>query len=57
MEYDSPMGTGSGAAVLFGNSGGVMEAAVRTGIAFLTSCNAHASGVYSVDESKLHAVI
>lgn len=29
-KYDSPMGTGSGAGVLFGNSGGVMEAAVRT---------------------------
>lgn len=28
--YDSPMGAGTGAAVLFGNSGGVTEAAVRT---------------------------
>ncbi|WIA24002.1 hypothetical protein OEZ85_013628 [Tetradesmus obliquus] len=28
--YDDPMGTGSGAGVLFGNTGGVMEAAVRT---------------------------
>ncbi|GBF89579.1 ferredoxin [Raphidocelis subcapitata] len=28
--YDSPMGVGTGAAVLFGNSGGVTEAAVRT---------------------------
>jgi len=30
QQYDNPMGVGSGAAVLFGNSGGVMEAAVRT---------------------------
>eukprot|EP00775_Hariotina_reticulata_P009492 gene9492-9655_t len=29
-QYDNPMGTGSGAGVLFGNTGGVMEAAVRT---------------------------
>lgn len=28
--YDDPMGIASGAAVLFGNTGGVMEAAVRT---------------------------
>ncbi|KAI8475667.1 MAG: iron only hydrogenase large subunit domain-containing protein, partial [Monoraphidium minutum] len=28
--YDTPMGAGTGAAVLFGNSGGVTEAAVRT---------------------------
>jgi hypothetical protein len=28
-EYDNPMGAGTGAAVLFGNSGGVTEAAVR----------------------------
>lgn len=29
-EYDSLMGTGSGAGVIFGNTGGVMEAALRT---------------------------
>ncbi|KAF8060297.1 hndD [Scenedesmus sp. PABB004] len=34
--YDSPLGTGSGAAVLFGNTGGVMEAAVRTAVFAVT---------------------
>ncbi len=29
-EYDSPLGTGTGAAVIFGVTGGVMEAAIRT---------------------------
>lgn len=35
-EYDLFMGTGSGAGVIFGNSGGVMEAALRTAYAFLS---------------------
>ena len=34
--YDPFMGTGSGAGVIFGNTGGVMEAAVRTAYAVLT---------------------
>ena len=34
--YDRLMGEGSGAGVIFGNSGGVMEAALRTAYAFLT---------------------
>lgn len=29
-EYDSPLGTGTGAGVIFGTTGGVMEAALRT---------------------------
>jgi hypothetical protein len=29
-EYDNPLGTGSGGGVLFGTTGGVMEAALRT---------------------------
>lgn len=29
-EFDSPLGTGTGAAVIFGITGGVMEAALRT---------------------------
>lgn len=29
-EFDNPMGQGTGAAVLFGATGGVMEAALRT---------------------------
>lgn len=35
-EYDSLMGVGSGAGVIFGNTGGVMEAAVRTAYEFIT---------------------
>lgn len=35
-DYDRLMGEGSGAAVIFGNTGGVMEAALRTAYAFLT---------------------
>ena len=38
-EYDSIMGRGSGAGVIFGNSGGVMEAAIRTAYHFLTNEN------------------
>lgn len=34
--YDSFMGTGSGAGVIFGNTGGVMEAALRTAYTFIT---------------------
>ncbi len=30
VEFDSPLGTGSGAGVIFGATGGVMEAALRT---------------------------
>jgi NADH-quinone oxidoreductase subunit G len=30
QEFDSPLGTGTGAAVIFGATGGVMEAALRT---------------------------
>lgn len=35
-EYDDPMGIGTGAAVIFGASGGVMEAAIRTAADTLT---------------------
>lgn len=39
MEYDKIMSRGSGAGVIFGASGGVMEAAVRTAYHFLTGKN------------------
>jgi NADP-reducing hydrogenase subunit HndD len=39
MEFDSPLGTGSGAAVIFGVTGGVMEAALRTCYAVLMGKN------------------
>lgn len=35
-DYDSIMGTGSGAGIIFGSSGGVMEAVIRTAHYFLT---------------------
>lgn len=41
--YDSIMGRSSGAGVLFGNTGGVMEAALRTAYEYLTGQEAPAS--------------
>ncbi len=38
-EFDSPLGTGSGAGVIFGATGGVMEAALRTAYHMLTGSN------------------
>ena len=38
-EFDSPLGTGTGAAVIFGATGGVMEAALRTAYAVLEGKN------------------
>lgn len=38
-QYDSLMGSGSGAGVIFGNSGGVMEAALRTAYFMLNGKN------------------
>ena len=37
--YDSPLETGSGAGVIFGASGGVLEAALRTAVYLLTGKN------------------
>lgn len=37
--FDSPLGTGTGAGVIFGNTGGVCEAALRTAYYFLTGTN------------------
>lgn len=37
--FDSPLGTGTGAAVVFGATGGVMDAALRTAYAVLTGKN------------------
>lgn len=38
-EFDSPLGEGSGAAVIFGASGGVMEAALRSAYYLITGKN------------------
>ena len=35
-EFDNPLGEGTGAAVIFGATGGVMEAALRTAVEWLT---------------------
>ena len=37
--FDSPLGTGSGAAVIFGTTGGVMEAALRSACFLATGSN------------------
>ena len=39
MEFDSPLGTGTGAAVIFGATGGVMDAALRTAYYLVTRRN------------------
>lgn len=38
-EFDSPLGTGTGAAVIFGATGGVMEAALRSSYYLITGKN------------------
>ena len=47
-EFDSPLGTGSGAAVIFGATGGVMEAALRSAYFLLTGKNPDADAFRSV---------
>ncbi len=37
--FDSPLGTGTGAAVIFGASGGVMDAALRSAYYLVTGSN------------------
>ncbi len=39
VEFDSPLGTASGAGVIFGATGGVMEAALRTAYNMFTEAN------------------
>jgi NADH-quinone oxidoreductase subunit G len=39
MEFDSPLGTGTGAAVIFGATGGVMDAALRSAYYLVTRRN------------------
>jgi len=39
MEFDSPLGTGTGAAVIFGTTGGVMDAALRSAYFLVTGKN------------------
>ncbi len=46
QEFDSPLGTGTGAAVIFGTTGGVMEAALRTCYNILTGENPSADETF-----------
>ncbi len=45
-DFDSPLGTGTGAAVIFGTTGGVMEAALRTCYYVLTGENPSADETF-----------
>ncbi len=47
-EFDSPLGTGSGAGVIFGITGGVMEAALRTCYYLVTGSNPDPDAFYMV---------
>lgn len=47
-QYDNLMGEGSGAAVIFGNTGGVMEAALRTAYKYVTGEDAP-SALYKLE--------
>lgn len=46
--FDNPLGDSSGAAVIFGSTGGVMEAALRTAYYFLTGQNPENPDFFSV---------
>jgi NADH-quinone oxidoreductase subunit G len=45
-DFDSPLGTGTGAAVIFGTTGGVMEAALRTCYYILSGENPNADETF-----------
>ena len=51
-EFDSPLGEGSGAAVIFGATGGVMEAALRSAHFLLTGQNPDPDAFQEVRGSK-----
>ncbi len=59
VEFDSPLGTGSGAGVIFGATGGVMEAALRTAYYMLTGTDPDADafklvrGVSGIREAEV----
>jgi len=48
MPFDSPLGTGTGAAVIFGTTGGVMDAALRSAYYLATGENPDADAFSSV---------
>ena len=47
-EFDSPLGTGTGAAVIFGATGGVMDAALRSAYYLITGSNPDADAFKNV---------
>ena len=51
-DFDSPLGRGSGAGVIFGATGGVMEAALRTAYWKLTGANPPADAVQEIRGHK-----
>ena len=52
MEFDSPLGTGTGAAVIFGTTGGVMDAALRSAYHMVTGKNPDADAFREIRGSK-----
>lgn len=52
QEFDTPLGLGSGAGVIFGSSGGVMEAALRTAYSIVTGKNPEADAFKELRGSK-----
>ena len=51
-EFDSPLGTGTGAAVIFGATGGVMDAALRSAYYLVTGSNPDADAFANLRGSK-----
>ena len=51
-EFDNPLGTGTGAAVIFGATGGVMDAALRSAYYLVTGKNPDADAFTEVRGSK-----
>ena len=47
-EFDSPLGSGTGAAVIFGATGGVMDAALRSAYYFVTGSNPDPDAFHAV---------
>ena len=51
-EFDSPLGTGTGAAVSFGTTGGVMDAALRSAYYLVTGENPEADAFAQIRGGK-----
>ena len=52
LEFDSPLGTGTGAAVIFGTTGGVMDAALRSAYYLVTRRNPDADAFFEIRGDK-----